>query len=80
VIPSPTYGFQPLFRRFGRSVRERIVELSCSTFYFLKDTFDGVAVAVCFVAEVHAKFEQAGMQPGRAIDEEFGIIDDMLIL
>jgi hypothetical protein len=52
----------------------------CSTFYFLKDTFDGVAVAVCFVAEVHAKIEQAGMQPGRAIDEEFGVIDGVFVL
>jgi hypothetical protein len=46
----------------------------------LKDTFNGVAVAVCFVAEVHPEFEQAGMQPGGAIDEEFGVIDGMLVL
>ena len=46
----------------------------------MKDTFDGVAVAVCFVAEVHAEFEQAGMQPGRGIDEEFGVIDGVFIL
>jgi hypothetical protein len=46
----------------------------------LKDTFDGVAVAVCFVAEVHAEFEQAGMQPGGAIDEEFSIVDGVFVL
>jgi hypothetical protein len=42
--------------------------------------FDGVAVSVCFVAEVHPEFEQAGMQPGRAIDEEFGVIDCVFVL
>ena len=61
-------------------MRERIVELSCSTFYFLKDTFNGIAITEGFVAEMHPEFEQAGMQPGGAINEEFGVIDGMLVL
>jgi len=40
----------------------------------LKDTFDGVAVALWFVAEVHAEVGQAGIQPGDAIDEESGAV------
>jgi hypothetical protein len=61
-------------------VRERIVELSCSTFYFLKDTFNGIAITEGFVAEMHPEFEQAGMQPGGAIDEELGVIDGVFVL
>jgi hypothetical protein len=41
--------------------------LGSSSFYFLKYTFNGVAVAVCFIAEMHAEFEQAGMQSAGAI-------------
>ena len=61
-------------------MRERIVELSCSTFYFLKDTFNWIPITKGFVAEMHPEFEQAGMQPGGAIDEEFGVIDGMLVM
>jgi hypothetical protein len=64
VFPCPAYGFQPQFSPFERGVLERILELSCSMFYFLKDTFNGVAIDVSSVAEVHPEFEQAGMQPG----------------
>jgi len=46
---------------------------------FLKDTFDGVAFTEGFVAEMHPEFEQTGMQPGRAIDEEFSIVDGVFL-
>ena len=47
-------------------------------FYFSKDTFDGVAVAEPYVAEMHPEFEQSSVQPRGAIDEEFGIVDGLI--
>jgi hypothetical protein len=31
------------------------------------------------VAEVHAEFEQAVMQPGRVIDEKFGAVNGVFV-
>jgi hypothetical protein len=46
----------------------------------LKDTFDGVVFIEGFVAEVHAEFEQSGMQPRGTIDKEFGVVDSVFVL
>jgi hypothetical protein len=32
------------------------------------------------MVKVHAEFDQAGMQPGGAIDEAFGVVDGMFVL
>jgi hypothetical protein len=61
-------------------VGKRFIKLSGTSFYFFNDVFNGVAFAEDLVAEMHAKLEGAGMQPGRAIDEELSIIDGVLFL
>jgi hypothetical protein len=61
-------------------VRKRIVELARSSFYFLDNTFDGVAFADGFVAEVPAQLEEAGMQTGCAIDGKFRFVDGVFLL
>jgi len=48
-------------------------------FFFLEHTFDGVLITVCFVTEVQVEFEQAGLEPRDAIDEEFGVVDRVFL-
>ena len=50
-----------------------------SAFDFLKDTFDGVAFAEGFVAEMRPQLEQSSVQPRRAIDEKFSIVVSVLL-
>ena len=57
-----------------------VVELFCSTFYFLKNTFDKVAFAEGFISEVNAEFEEARLQPRRSVDEKLGVPDIMFLV
>lgn len=47
---------------------------------FFKHIFDRVTIAERFAAAVHAQLEEAGMQPGCANDEEFGVVDCLFLL
>ena len=39
-----------------------------------------MAIAEGYMVEVHAEFEQASIQPGRAIDEEFGVVNVVFVV
>ena len=48
--------------------------------YSLEYTFNGVAIVVCFVAEVYTELVKAGMEHGGAIDEVSGADDGVFVL
>jgi len=50
-----------------------------SVFFLLEETFDRVPFTKGFLAKGHAEFEQAGIQPGRAINEGFSIVDGVFV-
>lgn len=52
-----------------------IVELFCSTFYFLENTFYRVSFSEGFVPEVHSEFKQACLEPRSSINENFSVFD-----
>jgi hypothetical protein len=45
----------------------------------LKDTFDWISLSERLVSIMHPEFEQSGLEPWCSIDEEFGVVDRMLL-
>lgn len=64
--------FEPRIGGIGVDVSERTVESLCQTLYLLEDTFEEVAIAEGFVAEMHAEFVKTSLQLLCTIDQEFG--------
>jgi len=67
--------FEPRIDGFWIGIRKIIVKLVCSSFYLLKDTFDRISVAVCYVPKMHAEFMETSMQPWSPIDVELGVVN-----
>ena len=66
---------EPVFGGFRFGVSERIFEQRGSSFYLRIDTFYRVSITVCFVLESENMSMECGLEPWRAIDEEFGGLD-----
>jgi hypothetical protein len=57
----PSERTQPIFDGLGLGIRKIIIKLVGSPFYFLKNTFDGISIAVRFMAVMHTQFMQSGV-------------------
>ena len=66
---------EPVFGGLRFGVSKRVFEQRGSSFYISKDTFYRVPIPVCFVLESEAMSMECGVEPWRAIDEEFGVFD-----
>ena len=72
-------GLEPRFGGFRIDVAEAVRELFGSSFYFMKDTFDGIPISVGDMLKSESVTVTGRLQPGRAIDQKDRVVDEMFL-